>query len=456
MMRSLRGRLFIGLTAMILLTGGIGAFFAYQWAFDEANEIQDSALIQIASLAQYGRFKSGPPLPEIEEDAQIRLIELGKVSRGTPDERALFMLQDGLHTATWNGQPVRVLLRTRQDGSRFAAAQPTAVRNDTADDMAVRTLLPVAALIPCLLIVTAFVIAYSLRPMFRLAGDLDARRADDLTPLPPAAAPSELHPFIASINGLLLRMRSLMDQQRRFVADAAHELRTPITALSLQAENLDHLRLSAAAQERVAALKQGMLRTRRLLEQLLALARFEATSSGIDQMQPLPLDEAAKQVVADLLPQAFDRGIDLGFEAVEPVAVRAEPVMLATVIRNLLDNALRFTPEGGRIDLGVSRDDDIAALQIRDTGPGIASADLERIFEPFFRGSQPKGEGTGLGLSIVKRIIERLGGTIVVENAGDHNGSGLRVVVRLPLAVSPDDLAKDPLSARRQRTCQKT
>lgn len=455
MMRSLRGRLFIGLTAMILLAGGIGEFFAYQWAFDEANEIQDSALIQIASLAQYGRFKSGPPLPEIEEDAQVRLIELGKVPRGTPDQRALFGLQDGLHTAIWGGQPMRVLLRTRRDGSRFVAAQPTAVRNDTADDMAVRTLLPVAALIPCLLIVTALVIAYSLRPMFRLAADLDARRADDLTPLPTAAAPTELHPFIASINSLLVRMQSLMDQQRRFVADAAHELRTPITALSLQAENLDHLRLPAAARERVTAMKQGMQRTRRLLEQLLALARFEATS-GIGEMQLLPLDEAAKQVVTDLLPQAFDRGIDLGFEAVEPVTVRAEPVMLATVIRNLLDNALRFTPEGGRIDLGVSRDGDTAAVQIKDTGPGIASADLERIFEPFFRGSQPKGEGTGLGLAIVKRIVERLGGTIAVENVGDRSASGLRVLVRLPLAVSPDDLAKDPLSPRRQRTCQNT
>ncbi|MGH6778308.1 MAG: sensor histidine kinase, partial [Bradyrhizobium sp.] len=128
----------------------------------------------------------------------------------------------------------------------------------------------------------------------------------------------------------------------------------------------------------------------------------------------------------------------------------------ATVIRNLLDNALRFTPEGGRIDLGVSRDGDTAALQIRDTGPGIATADLERIFEPFFRGAQPKGEGTGLGLAIVKRIIERLGGTIAVENVGDHSASGLRVLVRLPLAANPADLAKDPLSARRQRTCQNT
>ena len=179
-------------------------------------------------------------------------------------------------TSRLEGPSIRVLLRTRPDGSRYAAAQPTAVRDETARDMAVRTLLPIAALIPCLLIVTALVIAHSLRPMVRLAGNLDARRADDLTPLPNTGAPSELHPFITSINGLLARMRLLMDQQRRFVADAAHELRTPITALSLQAENLDSVELPEAARERVAALKQGMHRTKHLLEQLLAVARHEA------------------------------------------------------------------------------------------------------------------------------------------------------------------------------------
>ena len=244
MIGSLRGRLFVGLTAMIVLTGGTGGIFAYRWAFDEAIEIQDSALIQIASLAQNGIFDGGRPFPEIEENAQVRLIELGNIPHGTSDERQLFGLKDGLHTASWKSQAIRVLLRTRPDGSRYAAAQPTAVRDDTADDMAVRTLLPIAALIPCLLIVTALVIAHSLRPMIRLAGNLDARRADDLTPLPEAGAPTELHPFITSINSLLTRMQHLMDQQRRFVADAAHELRTPITALSLQAENLEFDRTS--------------------------------------------------------------------------------------------------------------------------------------------------------------------------------------------------------------------
>jgi two-component system, OmpR family, sensor kinase len=439
MIRSLRARLFVGMTVIILLTGAIGGMFAYSWAFGEAIELQDSILIQLASLAQNASFSSGQPLHGVEEDTEVWLIELGKMPRGSADDRQLFTLPDGLQVATWmTNQPIRVLLRTRSDGSRFAVAQPTAVRDETARGVALRTLLPIAALIPCLMVVTALVVAHSLRPMARLAGDLDARRADDMTPLPLSVTPSELQPFITSINALLKRMRLLMDQQRRFVADAAHELRTPITALSLQAENLESVALPKRAQERVAALKQGMHRTKHLLEQLLALARHEALPSGPAEMPLAALDRAAKEVVADLLPEALDRGIDLGFALVEPLTVRGEPVMLSAIIRNLLDNALRFTPRGGTIDIGIYREDDAAILQVEDTGPGIASTDLDQIFEPFFRGSRPEGEGTGLGLSIVKRIVDNLGGNIALENIASAGRSGLSVTVRLPIAAGSD------------------
>ncbi|WP_426436598.1 ATP-binding protein [Bradyrhizobium genosp. P] len=440
MIRSLRGRLFLGLTVIIILTGLTGSLLVYSWAFREAAELQDSVLIQLASLAQNGSFAGSQPLPGVEEDTDVWLIELGQTPRGPADDRQLFGVTDGLHLATRKRQPIRVLLRTRPDGSRFAVAQPTAVRDDTARDMAFRTVLPIAALIPCLMLVTAIVIAHSLRPMVRLAGNLDARRADDLIPLPLAGTPSELHPFIHSINELLVRVGLLVDQQRRFVADAAHELRTPITALSLQAENLGSVDLPGEACGRVAALRQGMQRTKHLLEQLLALARYEAAPAARGKMPLVAFDSAVKQVVADLLPQAHDRGIDLGFQLVEPLIVRGEPVMLATMVRNLIDNALRVTPRTGRIDIGIYREDEAAILQIEDTGPGIASSDLERIFEPFFRGSSPEGEGSGLGLSIVKRVVEGLGGGIALDNIAGTDRSGLRVTVRLPLV---DDLPKE-------------
>jgi two-component system OmpR family sensor kinase len=438
MIRSLRGRLFVGSTAIIVLTAAIGGMFAYRWAFGEAIELQDSILIQLASLAQNASFGGGQPLHGVEEDTEAWLVELGKTPRGLADDRQLFTLPDGLQVAMWKNQPVRVLLRTRPDGSRFAVAQPTAVRDETARDVAFRTLLPIAALIPCLMLVTALVITYSLRPMVRLAGDLDARRADDMTPLPLSGTPSELHPFITSINGLLKRMRLLVDQQRRFVADAAHELRTPLTALSLQAENLESVAFPERARERVAALRQGMHRTKHLLEQLLALARHEASPSDPAEIPLASLDRAAREVVADLLPEATERGIDLGFALVEPLTVRSEPAMLAAIIRNLLENALRFTPRAGTIDIGVYREDSTAILQVEDTGPGIASTDMDQIFEPFFRGSRPEGEGTGLGLSIVKRVVDNLGGRIALENVAGAGRSGLRATVLLPIAADPD------------------
>lgn len=431
MIRSLRGRLFAGLTAIILLTGIVGGLFAHHWAFNEAIEMQDSVLIQIAGLAQSGSLTGGRELHGVDEDAEVWLID-----QASEDDAALWSLKDGLALATRKGLPIRVLLRTRPDGTRFAVAQRTSVRDEIAGDMAFRTVLPIAALIPCLLLVTAIVIARSLLPMVRLASDLDGRRADDMTPLPAAQMPSELHPFIASINGLLQRVRLLMDQQRRFVADAAHELRTPITALSLQAENLDSVDMPGGARDRVMALRQGIGRTKHLLEQLLALARQEAGSPEGATIPLVALDDVAKEVVADVLPGAASRGIDLGFARVEPAMVRGEAVMLAALARNLLDNALRFTPRGGRIDAWVYRDGNAAILQIEDSGPGVASEQIGRIFEPFFRGKRPEGDGVGLGLSIVKRIVDRLEGSIEAANISECGRTGLRVVVKLPAAAA--------------------
>ncbi len=435
MIRSLRARLFVGMTVVIVLAGCAGGTFAYFWAFDEAIEMQDSILLQIASLVRGGGFDSGQPLRGVDEDAEVVIIELGTAPHGSAEDRQLFSLQDGLRLASRKGHPIRVLLRTRTDGSRFAVAQRTAIREEIAQELALRTLVPIAALVPCLMLITALVIAGSLRPVVRLARDLDTRPADDMRELPAAGTPSELHPFIASINGLLQRIKSMMDQQRRFIADAAHELRTPITALSLQAENLEPVALSVEGRDRLAALRDGMGRTKHLLEQLLALARQE---TGLPEAaEPIALDQLAKEVVADLLPEATRRGVDLGFALVEPVVAIGQHVMIGTVMRNLIDNAVRFTPGGGHVDIGIYRDGGEAVVQIEDTGPGIPAGDLDRIFEPFFRGSRPAEDGTGLGLSIVKRIVERLHGSVVLENLSDGGNTGLRATVRLPASEMP-------------------
>ncbi len=430
MIRSLRARLFVGMTAVIVLAGCAGGTFAYFWAFDETIEMQDSILIQIASVIRGGGLDNGQLLRGVDEDAEVVIIELGTAPRGSPEDRQLFSLQDGLRVASRNGHPIRVLLRTRPDGSRFAVAQRTAIRDEIAQELALRTLVPIAALVPCLMLITALVIAGSLRPVVQLARDLDTRPADDMRELPVKGTPSELHPFIASINGLLERIRLLLDQQRRFIADAAHELRTPITALSLQAENLEPVPLSAEGRDRLASLRKGMRRTKHLLDQLLALARQETTLA--ETAEPIALDQLAKEVVADLLPEAARGSVDLGFALVEPIVAWGQPVMIRTVMRNLIDNAVRFTPSGGHVDIGIYREGGAAVLQVEDTGPGIPAGDLDRIFEPFFRGSRPAEDGTGLGLSIVKRIVERLHGSVLLENRSDAGETGLRATVRFP------------------------
>ncbi|MFH0297798.1 ATP-binding protein [Bradyrhizobium sp. 31Argb] len=435
MLKSLRARLFVGLTAIIVLTGVIGGTFAYLWAYSEAIEMQDSVLIQVGTFALNASVRESQPVNGVDAEAEVAVIELGTSPRGSADDRNLWTLPDGLHNGVYRGQPIRLLLRTRADGSRFAVTQRTEIRTEIADDMALRTLLPIVALVPCLLLVTALVIASSFRPMVKLAHDLDARRGDDIHELKAAGMPSELHPFLVSINGLLDRMRGMMEQQRRFIADAAHELRTPITALSLQAENLDPREMPPQARERLNALKSGMRRTKHLLEQLLALARQDAVQATV--WETVSLDEIAKEVVADLLPEAAARDIDLGFRMAETVAVSGDALSLASAVRNLVENAVKFTPDGGSVDLGVYREGEMAVLQIEDTGPGIPPSDLDRIFEPFFRGERPTGEGSGLGLSIVKRIIDRCGGSIAFENVNGTGRSGLRATIKMPCKSNP-------------------
>jgi two-component system OmpR family sensor kinase len=289
--------------------------------------------------------------------------------------------------------------------------------------------MPIVALVPCLMLVTAFVITRSFDPMMRLADELDTKQGEESRELTLTGAPSELHPFLQSINGFLRRMHLIMERQRRFIADAAHELRTPITALSLQAENLDPIDMPPAARDRIDALKRGMARTTRLLEQLLTLARQDAETPVMHE--EVFLDRIAKEAVADLLPQAAERAVDLGFKAAEAIPVAADPVSMASAVRNLLENAVKFTPNGGTVDVTVRREGEWGLFQVEDTGPGIPPDDLDRVFEPFFRGRSTT-EGSGLGLSIVKRIVDRYSGSVCVANMKGSGRSGLIVTVKIP------------------------
>jgi two-component system OmpR family sensor kinase len=433
MMASLRARIYAGLAAIILFAGLAAGGTAFRWAYDEAIELQDEVLLQIGALAVSNPIKSGPVMERgIDTDARVIIEELGKplpdVMAGMP--RLPDDLPDGLQTLGRGEHSWRILVLGRPDGSRIAVSQSTDYRDEIAHDSALRAILPLAALIPCLMLLVGVVIRYSFQPVARLAAQLDAKETDHLAELPTDGLPNELLPFIASINRLLERIGALFDQQRRFIADAAHELRTPVTALSLQAENLDRVEMHRDGRERVAALKNGIRRTAHLLEQLLALAKYEAGRAP--EAPRTSFDNILKEVVADFMPRAQARGVDLGFERIDHVSVDADGVALAVLVRNLVDNAICHTPNGARVDVALFCDRDHAILRIEDSGPGIPEAEMPRVFEPFYRGAWSAEEGTGLGLSIVRRVAETFGGSVVLQNISAADRTGLRVTLRIP------------------------
>lgn len=437
-MASLQARLIVGLTTLVLAASLPAGGLAFRWAFDEAIELQDAILRQVGVLAANNRLAIDPASAgDIDAEARVVIEELGDAASGTNDINLALPplpdgLPDGLQTISRGSEMWRLLLRTRTDGSRVAISQLTANRDEIARDSALRTILPLAMLVPFLLLIVGLVVHYSFRPVSRLAARLDVQQSDQPETLPVEGLPKELLPFIASINRLLARIGILVDQQCRFIADAAHELRTPITALSLQAENLDHTALSPEGRERLTILKTGIHRTARLLEQLLDLARYESASAL--QKPVTAFDLVIRDAMADYLPLALPRAIDLGFERIEPLSVRADATALGVMVRNLIDNALRHSPEGGRIDVYLFRDGDQAVFRIEDMGSGIPDTELEQVFEPFVRGAHPKGEGSGLGLSIVRRIAGNHGGSIIIENLSGPSHPGLRVTVSLPVA----------------------
>lgn len=443
---SLRARLFVGVTALAVAIGLVAGALAFRWAFHEAIEFQDATLEQVGALAVRDRLRGNATAltPAVEFEDQLVVEELPGLGASPAEPAPRFALPsdlpDGLHVVPQASGDWRVLIRTRADGSRVAIAQPTATRDEVANDSALRSVLPLAVLLPCLMLLVGVVIRVSFAPVTRLARRLDTAAADIaidrpigvLGDLPTDDLPGEILPFVVSINRLLAGTRAQMAQQQRFVADAAHELRTPITALSLQAQNLERAALEPDDARRLAALRAGIGRVARLLEQLLALARSEAAAAHA--RLPRRLDQVVSDVVAECLPLAEPADIDLGFSRIEPAWVWVETAALHALVRNLVENALRHSPEGGRIDVAVTDAGGQAVLVIEDQGPGIPEAERAHVFKPFVRGDGARGEGSGLGLSIVQRIVEAHAGTIELDDAGGRAGSGLRVTVRLPAA----------------------
>jgi two-component system, OmpR family, sensor kinase len=327
---------------------------------------------------------------------------------------------------TWKGTEWRVFV-LRAGARTIQVAQPTRVRARMSADIAFQNMAPFIALVPLAGIIVWFGVGFGLRPLDRVAAALRQRRPEALDPLPDAGLPEEIRPLTHSLNDLLARLDHAFSAQRQFVADAAHELRTPLTALQLQLQNLEH----AEDAQRAAAieeLKAGLKRTARLVEQLLAMARLDP-DAPLPRV-PVDLEALSKNVVAELSPLAEARNIDLGLAASAPVLVEGNTESLRLMLRNLVDNAVRYTPAGGRVDVSVRDSGQDALLEVTDTGPGIPVEERGRVFDRFYRGAESQAPGSGLGLAIVKRVVERHHGTVSL--AEGENGKGLLIRVTLP------------------------
>jgi two-component system OmpR family sensor kinase len=253
---------------------------------------------------------------------------------------------------------------------------------------------------------------------------------DHLDLLEVSPLPDEVKPFADSINRMIERLRADIDSKKRFIADAAHELRTPITALQLRVDNWVNAPDATARAERERELRDALARSGTMIQQLLALARADAQLDAVS-LEVVDTRALIHAVVEDLLPIADARSIDLGVRRFEPAEVRARESELRMAVRNLVVNALNYTPEGGRVDIDVYQQAADVVVRISDTGPGISPDELAHVFDRFYRGQVTGSEGSGLGLSIAQAVVTKYHGTLTLKNRTDLP-SGLWATVVLP------------------------
>ncbi len=440
---SVQLKLSFTLSLSILLAALVAGVFSFASALNEAHELQDDLLRQIAHLMDRQHLVASPAnavLDESNEDARVTVQRLGDSPPSTPVAAGAGTLPipanlaDGLHTLELDGESFRVMIKTFASGERFAVSQEADFRNEIARDGALRTVMPFLILVPVLLLIVGDLIRKMFRPIATLSKEVDLREEQALHPVQDHHLPVEVRPFAVAINRLLARVDQAMTSQRRFLADAAHELRSPLTALSLQAERLAQAEMSEVARERLAVLRQGIERGRSLVDQLLALAK--AQSRTMPAPVPVSAQHVFRRVLEDLMPLAEAKHIDIGVEGAKDVEIWTSELDLTLLIRNLVDNAIRYTPERGRVDLSIRASGGFAELRIEDNGPGISLAERERVFDAFYRTLGNTHQGSGLGLSIVQTIANRIGAKIQLDFSDREKQSGLSVAIFIPIDAS--------------------
>ncbi len=435
-MRTIRTRLLVWLLSAVVAAGLSSAYTLYVTALTGADQVFDEQLQQTAYSLQDQSFEFALP-PQLPA-AQTRNNVVVQVWRATGVRiyfselyRDLPGLQPGGFSNVLAGRTAWRVFSLPSRGYVIQVAQPLAVREQRAASLALQTLTPLGLMLPILGAAIWLIVGTQLKPLDRIAELVRLRRPEALDPLPETSLPDEIHPLVIALNELLARLRASIDAQQAFVADAAHELRTPLTAVRLQLQLAEQ---AAGEEERAAAfarLRGGLDRAVRLVEQMLDLARHEAAPAV---METVSLEALARDVVTDLEPLAEARRQDIGIAESAPALVRGDSYALRMLLRNLVDNAIRYTPEGGRIDVSVGLALGAPFMRVTDTGPGIPAEDRERVFGRFYRRAGTSAPGTGLGLAIVQTIVKKYLGIIELDDNPESHG--LRVTIRFPAGAA--------------------
>lgn len=442
LMHSIQGRLLA-----LLLAGGAAVWMAaaaVTWmdVRHELDELLDAHLAQAAALLvvqQAGEIESdddrtvdAPSLHRYAPRAVFQVFHEGQLVLRSADApphplSALEATAIGFSTVVDAGAQWRVFAtHGRENDVHVIVGERMDARSHIVRAALWSALWPLACALPLLAALAWWAVRQGLRPLRAMGAQLAGRMPNDLQPVHGSAdAPVEMAPLLSALNGLLGRIETMVHSERRFTADAAHELRTPIAAIRAQAQVAQGEVEAGLRQHALAAAVEGCDRAARVVDQLLTLSRLES-GSAVTQ-QPVDLHALAQHLVGALTPRALARRQDLGLETTGPCTVEGDETLLGVLLRNLVDNALRYAPEGACVTVTVGRHDGRAQVVVEDSGPGLSAAEMARLGQRFSRGENPAASGSGLGWSIVQRIAEVHGLSIAVGRS--ERLGGLKVMV---------------------------
>ena len=412
--QSLQVRISIALILMFLPLSIIAGAFSYYQTYHEAEELQDDLLRQTAAYIN----PKTTDYTQIGSENHILIQTFGQedtVPLSNTLGEGFHTIKGGVDDDDDDDDEYRAYIHQTPQG-KIAVLQETEYRDDLAATAAYQSVLPLLIALPLMILLTVWITYRAMRPVKTLSASLGQRRSDDLSPLDGEGVPSEIQGFVTAINQLLQRTGENIRRQQRFIADAAHELRSPLTALSLQAERLTKLPQSDEAREQTGLILQSIQRNRHLLEQLLTHARAQGSETQRN-LTDISLQAQFRRVLQELMPLALNKQQDIGVAVVNDLRIRADDTEIYTLIKTFTDNAIRYTPAGGRIDIGFSETPTTLTIWVEDDGPGIPAAERSRVTDAFYRILGTEQQGTGLGLSIADAIAKRYGGKLILADS---------------------------------------